>query len=508
MAFKMKGSPMIMGTSAYKKASALKDGEASATHTHPHPEEDKMSEEDIQANIDAAMGAAPAVADEEGQYQGMVTPSKYESAADKEAKRISDLIQASKDKEAEEAEKEAEEAENKRVQQDQNPDAYRLGGEGSSEPKPESEEVKPETVSNPAPEAAISAEKTAEVAANNAANEAAKASNVVSGMHQLPEPKESVEASYNTPREAEHEMKMDEARAAAASGSDDKKSESESKPEPAAKSNSYADAKKKDPKLDSYIKERGKHKAGSDEYEAMQAKINAAYGKVRSQKVKAAQIASDKAASKAAATAPVETVEAKGGSIMDQIARGETPKDAEKIKSKVNVKDYSTEADLRKKQEDKVDAAKKAEADRLALRGKDRRKSKRAAMEDMTPSQKKAARARFKTERKAGRKADKLAKAQETVDSGKGSKGKQRRAQLALDADKHRVSKRAMRSVNKADAENEALLAAADAKVAASKAADKKKTTEAKGIEEIEKAASGFKMQYSKNDFKFFDKNK
>ena len=41
----------------------------------------------------------------------------------------------------------------------------------------------------------------------------------------------------------------------------------------------YEEAKKKDPKLDSYIKERKKHKPGSAEYEAQQSKINAAYGK-------------------------------------------------------------------------------------------------------------------------------------------------------------------------------------------------------------------------------------
>jgi hypothetical protein len=52
----------------------------------------------------------------------------------------------------------------------------------------------------------------------------------------------------------------------------------------------YEKALKKDPNLASYISERSKHKPGSDAYEAAQAKINAAYGKVRSQKLKAAQI--------------------------------------------------------------------------------------------------------------------------------------------------------------------------------------------------------------------------
>jgi len=46
----------------------------------------------------------------------------------------------------------------------------------------------------------------------------------------------------------------------------------------------YAEAKAADPKLDSYIKERGDLKAGSDEYESLQAKINKAYGKTRDTK--------------------------------------------------------------------------------------------------------------------------------------------------------------------------------------------------------------------------------
>jgi len=69
-----------------------------------------------------------------------------------------------------------------------------------------------------------------------------------------------------------------------------------------AKSDPYAKALKKDPKLASYIKDRKKHKPGSAEYEALQAKINKAYGKTRSSKLKAAQIANQK--KKDAAPAP------------------------------------------------------------------------------------------------------------------------------------------------------------------------------------------------------------
>ena len=52
----------------------------------------------------------------------------------------------------------------------------------------------------------------------------------------------------------------------------------------------YAQAKAKDSNLDKYIAERKKYKAGSKEYETIQAKINAAYGTKRSEKLKTAQI--------------------------------------------------------------------------------------------------------------------------------------------------------------------------------------------------------------------------
>ena len=55
-------------------------------------------------------------------------------------------------------------------------------------------------------------------------------------------------------------------------------------PAPSPVKKTYAEAKAADPKLDSYIKQRGDFKAGSDEYEALQAKINKAYGKTRDTK--------------------------------------------------------------------------------------------------------------------------------------------------------------------------------------------------------------------------------
>tara|TARA_R110002012_G_scaffold210234_1_gene380849 strand:- start:259 stop:627 length:369 start_codon:yes stop_codon:yes gene_type:complete len=52
----------------------------------------------------------------------------------------------------------------------------------------------------------------------------------------------------------------------------------------------YAEAKAIDPKLDEYIRDRKNYKAGSTEYEDLQAKINAAYGTVRSEKMKKSQV--------------------------------------------------------------------------------------------------------------------------------------------------------------------------------------------------------------------------
>ena len=56
------------------------------------------------------------------------------------------------------------------------------------------------------------------------------------------------------------------------------------------KKRTYSEAKAKDSELDQYIKDRKKYKAGSTEYENLQAKINAAYGTKRSEKMKASQI--------------------------------------------------------------------------------------------------------------------------------------------------------------------------------------------------------------------------
>ena len=56
------------------------------------------------------------------------------------------------------------------------------------------------------------------------------------------------------------------------------------------KKRTYSEAKAKDPKLDEYIRDRKNYKAGSTEYEDLQAKINAAYGTTRSEKMKASQV--------------------------------------------------------------------------------------------------------------------------------------------------------------------------------------------------------------------------
>ena len=62
------------------------------------------------------------------------------------------------------------------------------------------------------------------------------------------------------------------------------------KTESAFTKRTYSEAKAIDPKLDEYIRDRKNYKAGSTEYEDLQAKINAAYGTVRSEKMKKSQV--------------------------------------------------------------------------------------------------------------------------------------------------------------------------------------------------------------------------
>ena len=69
------------------------------------------------------------------------------------------------------------------------------------------------------------------------------------------------------------------------------KMRAEQKAASALKQDPYADAKKKDPKLDEYIGIQKANTPGSDVYEANQTLINNAYGKVRSQTLKKAQVA-------------------------------------------------------------------------------------------------------------------------------------------------------------------------------------------------------------------------
>ena len=64
---------------------------------------------------------------------------------------------------------------------------------------------------------------------------------------------------------------------------------------PAKKGSSYAEAKKKDPKLDSYIKIRNNSKKGSAAYNAAQNKINSAYGKGPQRKVDITPVKAKKA---------------------------------------------------------------------------------------------------------------------------------------------------------------------------------------------------------------------
>tara|TARA_R100001460_G_scaffold9778_3_gene23207 strand:- start:792 stop:1661 length:870 start_codon:yes stop_codon:yes gene_type:complete len=100
-----------------------------------------------------------------------------------------------------------------------------------------------------------------------------------------------------------------------------------------SKKDPYAEALKRDPKLGSYVKERKKHKPGSAEYEAVQAKINKAYGKTRSSKLKAAQIAAQK---KKDAVKPTKTekVVAKGNKKVAEVKENVSKKTTKIAKRK------------------------------------------------------------------------------------------------------------------------------------------------------------------------------
>ena len=89
-------------------------------------------------------------------------------------------------------------------------------------------------------------------------------------------PKTAREAKHNTPQGT----------GGGRTGKSGSNAKSQSKTvTPAKKGNSYADAKKKDPKLDSYIKIRNNSEKGSSEHTAAQNKINVAYGKGPQRKV-------------------------------------------------------------------------------------------------------------------------------------------------------------------------------------------------------------------------------
>ena len=96
-------------------------------------------------------------------------------------------------------------------------------------------------------------------------------------------------------------------RASALKQEEDKKAT----PPPETKSDPYADALKKDPNLPEYIETQQSTDPGSDKYEANQAKINAAYGKVWSQTLKKAQIKNVKAKTKTQPTEATVTPEPK-----------------------------------------------------------------------------------------------------------------------------------------------------------------------------------------------------
>jgi hypothetical protein len=83
----------------------------------------------------------------------------------------------------------------------------------------------------------------------------------------------------------------------------------------------YEKALENDPNLEKYFAERKKYKAGSAEYEEIQAKINKAYGKTRDEDLKAAQVkkhAKDESRSEGTKVEPVKKPEEKKEEVVEK----------------------------------------------------------------------------------------------------------------------------------------------------------------------------------------------
>ena len=187
----------------------------------------------------------------------------------------------------------------------------------------------------------------------------------------------------------------------------------------------YAEAKKADPNLDSYIRKRKRYDAGSEEYEALQAKINKAYGKVRDKKLKAAQVkkvkerdkitaemiaenrAFDKKQQDKANKEHIANIEKKAKAKVaaasakrKYIVEGQADEDRKTYKKREMAKIKKTKKDLKKTAKGMT----KAEREKLNMTRKDLRKAARESkkgVRDLAKAQKKQVKAEKKKYRKA-----------------------------------------------------------------------------------------------------------
>ncbi len=192
------------------------------------------------------------------------------------------------------------------------------------------------------------------------------------------------------------------------------------------KGGTYASAKKKDPKLDSYIKARGNAKEGSSAYNAAQNKINAAYGKGPTDR-KVTKVAKGSEVSTGVMRPKTET---KTETTAEKITDTGIPKN---IKAPKPAPKPKTAMD---KAKEAIASGDKKAAKKSGLKGKVKRVAKKAAKEvGKEVALDKAAEATTKKEvRKSGVKGKFKRAAKQDVASASKQKKKQQIADLAASA--------------------------------------------------------------------------
>ncbi len=161
------------------------------------------------------------------------------------------------------------------------------------------------------------------------------------------------------------------------------------------KGGTYASAKKKDPKLDSYIKTRSNAKPGSAEYNAAQNKINKAYGKgptnrkteVKEEKLKAKPITDTKPKQTKEEKAPAPKPKSAMDKAKEAIASGDK-KAAKKSGLKGKVKRVAKKAAKEVGKEVALDKAAEATTKKEVRKSGVKGRFKRAAKQDVAAANK------------------------------------------------------------------------------------------------------------------------